>query len=141
MDKVTARFCLAVLKKLKKAEAEYWEARRAWYESGDGRPEKWVFDPETGRHWNAGGRGWTYPECIHGTSRWTDYDNICGGCEDGYSVYQLALWEGKEKAQQYTERVEWLASAPGFSRMPYGLKDDLRDWVMEPLLSVMPAKK
>lgn len=21
--------------------------------------------------------------CIHGTNLWTDYDNICGGCEDG----------------------------------------------------------
>lgn len=22
--------------------------------------------------------------CIHGTDQWTDYDNICGYCEDGY---------------------------------------------------------
>lgn len=21
--------------------------------------------------------------CIHGTNQWTDYDNICPGCEDG----------------------------------------------------------
>lgn len=23
--------------------------------------------------------------CEHGTNRWTDYDNICGGCEEGYT--------------------------------------------------------
>jgi hypothetical protein len=24
--------------------------------------------------------------CEHGTNNWTDYDNICGGCEDGISM-------------------------------------------------------
>lgn len=24
--------------------------------------------------------------CEHGTNQWTDYDNICGGCEEGYSM-------------------------------------------------------
>lgn len=24
--------------------------------------------------------------CEHGTNQWTDYDNICGGCEDGFSM-------------------------------------------------------
>lgn len=24
--------------------------------------------------------------CEHGTNQWTDYDNICGGCEDGVSM-------------------------------------------------------
>lgn len=24
--------------------------------------------------------------CEHGTNQWTDYDNICGGCEDGMTM-------------------------------------------------------
>lgn len=24
--------------------------------------------------------------CEHGTNLWTDYDNICGGCEDGMTM-------------------------------------------------------
>ena len=24
--------------------------------------------------------------CEHGTNQWTDYDNICGPCEDGHSM-------------------------------------------------------
>lgn len=28
--------------------------------------------------------------CIHGTNQWTDYDNICGGCEDGVTLRQMA---------------------------------------------------
>jgi hypothetical protein len=28
--------------------------------------------------------------CLHGTNQWTDYDNICGPCEDGLTVWDLA---------------------------------------------------
>lgn len=28
--------------------------------------------------------------CIHGTNQWTDYDNICGGCEDSLTVWDMA---------------------------------------------------
>lgn len=27
--------------------------------------------------------GYRPPHCFHGTNLWTDYDNICGPCEDG----------------------------------------------------------
>lgn len=30
--------------------------------------------------------GYTPHYCEHGTNRWTDYDNICGPCEDGLSM-------------------------------------------------------
>lgn len=30
-------------------------------------------------------RGHRTHYCEHGTNMWTDYDNICGGCEDGWS--------------------------------------------------------
>lgn len=53
--------------------------------------------------------------CIHGTNLWTDYDNICGGCEDGtftqYSTpaevrayaHDLAKGEEARKARQTVE--------------------------------------
>lgn len=47
----------------------YDEDVRQWYRSGEGR------------------EGYRYPYCIHGTSLTTDYDNICGGCEDGYTYF------------------------------------------------------
>lgn len=33
--------------------------------------------------------GYRAPYCIHGTDNWTDYDNICYGCEEenGFSEY------------------------------------------------------
>lgn len=33
--------------------------------------------------------GYRAPHCIHGTDNWTDYDNICYGCEEenGFSEY------------------------------------------------------
>lgn len=31
--------------------------------------------------------------CIHGTDRWTDYDNICGGCEDGIFPQDMTYME------------------------------------------------
>jgi hypothetical protein len=32
--------------------------------------------------------------CLHGKSNWTDYDNICGGCEDGDTVYATHMEAG-----------------------------------------------
>jgi hypothetical protein len=40
--------------------------------------------------------------CEHGTYQWTDYDNICGPCEDGYSLRdKLTRWQmAKERAAE-----------------------------------------
>jgi hypothetical protein len=41
--------------------------------------------------------------CEHGTNQWTDYDNICGPCEDGRTLaygswkYERALSEAKAR--------------------------------------------
>ncbi|QFG12171.1 Hypothetical Protein OBI_RACECAR_43 [Arthrobacter phage Racecar] len=54
--------------------------------------------------------GHTPHYCFHGTSRWTDYDNICGQCEDhgnywDYETYaRLALDEAIRRHQQTKER-------------------------------------
>lgn len=32
-------------------------------------------------------QGYRAHYCVHGTNQWTDYDNICGPCEDGYGSW------------------------------------------------------
>lgn len=132
MDKLTGRIALEILRNLKAREAEFNAEREEWYRAGDGRSPKWYQGPDDDRPYNYGGKGWAFPEaCVHGSSAWTDYDNICGPCEDGYSVYQLALWEAQDRVSQFNKRMEWLLSAP--KSLPYEMRDDLRDWVLEAL--------
>lgn len=64
--------------------------------------------------------------CIHGTNLWTDYDNICGGCEDGeftqYSTpaevyaYARAVAEGEE-AREARQTAEVTATIERVVRM------------------------
>ena len=35
-------------------------------------------------------QGYRPKYCFHGTYQWTDYDNICGGCEDEVSFRETA---------------------------------------------------
>lgn len=48
--------------------------------------------------------GYTPHYCEHGTNRWTDYDNICGGCEDG-----LTMGDPRQRMQHAidTARFKW----------------------------------
>lgn len=132
MDKITARVALGILRVLKAREIEYREDVDAWYRSGDGRSPKWRRDPETGRSYNYGGKGYAYPYCEHGTSNWTDYDNICGGCEgDNGTLYERALWEAQEKVAEYNRRADWVLSAP--DSFPWEKKRELIEWVSEPI--------
>ena len=45
--------------------------------------------------------------CEHGSNNWTDYDNICGYCEDGISMRngvtrrQYAIAEAKERVAKF----------------------------------------
>ena len=66
------------------------EAERLWYQHGDGLPT------------SKGGRGHSYPYCIHGVSRWVDYDCACGPCEDGdgYWDYLRELAYARDAAQR-----------------------------------------
>lgn len=131
MDAITRRVALAELRKLKAREAEYRAEREEWYRAGDGRSPRWVTRPD-GRSVNLGGKGYAFPYCPHGKSQWTDYDNICGGCEDGYSVYQLALWSAQEKVSEYNKRADWLLSAPDALRHT-DMYRELIDWIVSPL--------
>lgn len=50
--------------------------------------------------------------CEHGTSQWTDYDNICGPCEDGVSMgdplvrREFAIAEAKHKESAMLELLK-----------------------------------
>lgn len=131
MEKMVGKVALRILRELKAREQEYREDREEWYRTGDGRRPEWYQGPDDDRPYNYGGKGYSYPYCPHGMSLWTDYDNICGGCEDGYSVYQLALWEAKGKVAEYNERTDWLISAP--KRLPKEMQRELIDWAIAPI--------
>lgn len=133
MDAMTRKVALAELRKLKAREAEFQAERDEWYRSGDGRSPKWYQGPDDDRPYNYGGKGYSFPAaCVHGSSAWTDYDNICGPCEDGYSIYQLAIWSAQGKVSEYNKRVDWLLSAPDALRHT-DMYRELIDWVASPL--------
>jgi hypothetical protein len=131
VDKMTGRVALVELKKFKAIEAEYRADKEEWYRNGDGRSPKWYQGPDDDRPYNYGGKGYSYPYCIHGSSNWTDYDNICGGCEESLSVYQRAIWSAQEKVDEYRKRVDWVVSAP--DSLDWDVKRDLIDWACKPV--------
>ncbi|QOI67628.1 hypothetical protein SEA_BEUFFERT_261 [Streptomyces phage Beuffert] len=135
MDAMTKREALKILRALKKREAEYRAEREEWYRAGDGRPRKMYQGPDDDRPYNYGGKGYAFPyACVHGSSAWTDYDNICGPCEDGYSVYQLAIWEAQERVHKTQKRLDWLLSAPPeFKREFDEMFSELLDWSFRPV--------
>lgn len=121
----------------------YRDDVNAWYRSGDGRSPQWVDMPGWDadgnvfyRPVNLGGRGYRFPECPHGASLWTDYDNICGGCEDGYDPADRRAcldraWADYREAQA---RIEYVTGLARFgNRLPADLRDRLVEWAIEPL--------
>lgn len=51
-------------------------------------------------------KGYGPEYCIHGTSLWTDYDNICGGCESGYSNEELAEAYADNYMRKFKDHVD-----------------------------------
>lgn len=55
--------------------------------------------------------------CEHGTYQWTDYDNICGPCEDGYTLStpearrRAALDAAKERHADAKRLLKWASQA------------------------------
>lgn len=126
------RLALHYLREGQAAVAAYDAEVDAWYRSGEGRPSKYI-ESEWGGRINVGGHGYAFPHCIHGSSRWTDYDNICGGCEDGFTPddrrYCLDLaWNRYNRAMT---RIDDAASLVGKHHdMPEDLKKALIDWAV-----------
>lgn len=128
-----------------------------WYESGDGQSPDWGWDEcgacngagESDGHRclhcdagqirvNRGGQGHTYPVCIHGMSRWTDYDNICGGCEESLTEAEEAERIAHNVTVAIDERCAWQRSAP--SDLPDDLRQAVLTYALEPIVRLSNRK-
>lgn len=49
--------------------------------------------------------GFRASHCEHGTSQWTDYDNICGGCEEGITMGD-GIQRRRRALNEARERIE-----------------------------------
>jgi hypothetical protein len=116
-------FFADALRDVRNGRAAYDAEVEDWYTNGDGASPKWVEagtqdwfvgvehdDPS--RLVNIGGKGYRFPHCIHGMSLWTDYDNICGGCEDSLTDIQQAQGMARSEFNRLTARFDWLMAAP-----------------------------
>lgn len=135
---VYRHFFRAALRRLNAADAAYEAEVRDWYENGDGRPAKWetVLDNKgypVGQE-NVGGLGYAFPTCKHGTSLWVDYDNICGGCEDGSSNVELAITEGRTRYLTFVGFFDWMAATPA------ALPDHIRKQIAEFSATLFPKE-
>lgn len=61
--------------------------------------------------------GYRPARCFHGTNLWTDYDPICGPCEDGYGWFdrnlfrELAISQAKQAFEEFNERLDFYQKA------------------------------
>ena len=122
-DKVQGLMQQHLMKRLR-FYARYRADYHNWYLRGDGR----TLDD--------GGKGWAYPECIHGADRWTSYDNICGPCEDGWGY-----WDAEREVEEafhlsvyslkvFDERFRKAKPIISDRNAPDALRTALRDWVL-----------
>lgn len=73
--------------------------------------------------------------CIHGTDQWTDYDNICGGCEDGVTLLAMVVEGAYSDVMEYKRRIHVAGAAIGTAAregMPLD-QAPLWEWVKGPL--------
>lgn len=108
VDKMIIKRALQYVTALKRRDTEYVEECAAYRRDG--------FRP----HY-----------CKHGTNMWTDYDNICGACEDGATNYQLALMRARSDVATFRQRMAWLDTAP--TGMPREQLSTLIDWACSPM--------
>ena len=89
MFNLTAR-SLELVRRMRRAQVEWLEAADAYAKEG--------YRPQF---------------CIHGTNQWTDYDNICGGCEEGaFTAYTRGMdlyryARDVAEGAMWSERARW----------------------------------
>lgn len=44
--------------------------------------------------------------CPHGRNLWVDYDVICGPCEDGLSIHEIALMTAHDEVHTFLTRLD-----------------------------------
>lgn len=70
--------------------------------------------------------------CIHGTNQWTDYDNICGGCEDGVTLRQIACERAWGIVKNTRDRMAFAREATRLGApVDVNGPDGLWAWAME----------
>ena len=109
----------------------YEEDVREWYEHGYGRSTK------------DGGRGLSYPYCIHGRSLWVDHDIPCGSCEDGNGYWdylrelEIAKEMAKDAFQTMQERIQLyvdLSNKARYHGLPVTIdSEQMTVWVQAPI--------
>jgi len=113
------------------ARANYDADVADYYANGDGRAPEWVTEHDADgypRNVNIGGLGYRYPRCPHGMSLWTDYDNICGGCEDSRTAIQDAQAIARNQFATFSRRWAWAETLP--SDLPSEIRTDILGWVL-----------
>lgn len=86
--------------------------------------------------------GYRPAHCFHGVSLWTDYDPMCGPCEDGYGYFdpnayrRLALDEAARAYARQQERVDMLVKLMGMGA-PVQIAE-LGAWATQPVQSYLP---
>lgn len=94
------RFYAAARAEVRAFHAAYEAEVADWFESGDGRPRA------------EGGRGYSFPRCVHGANMWVDYDIPCGDCEYGVTMTEEAMGLARGRFDRFCNEAEWLWSAP-----------------------------
>jgi hypothetical protein len=73
--------------------------------------------------------------CIHGTNQWTDYDNICGGCEDSLTVWDMAERAAWARHARYLHVLDQLStvsrSHDQHNPVPTYVTDAYVTWLLE----------
>lgn len=128
--RLAQRTALQRVKVLRQRAADYDAEVHDWYTRGEGRSPNWRTEPD-GRTWNAGGRGYAFPYCIHGRSLWVDHDIPCGACEDGpENIYAIAWYTAVRDVEEFLRRTRAVTQARD-AGVP--VDPNAYDWAMGPL--------
>lgn len=102
------------------------------------REHKESYAEETAYHAANGHRN---SHCVHGTYQWTDYDNICGGCEEGQTMLNMAVHRAAYIVREWHDRIATATLITG-KNMPYDVvdRDALGKWTMEPVQRYLSMK-
>ncbi len=75
-------------------------------------------------------QGYRAHHCPHGRDLWVDYDVICGPCEDGLSIHQIALMTAHDEVRTFTERLD-IANRAHHAHAPEDVRAGLFAWAMQ----------
>jgi hypothetical protein len=90
-------------------------------------------------------QGYRPSHCFHGVSLWTDYDPMCGPCEDGYGYFdpnayrRIAIDEAVRAFDRQQERIDMLVKLMGMGA-PIQIAE-LGKWATEPVQSYYPQQE